>query len=60
MIKTKARACTGKIKHATRQKALGHLFQLVANGADIRRLKAYRCPTDSRHWHVGHVHPGRR
>lgn len=60
MIKTKARACTGKIKHATRKAALKHLANLVAAGASPVVLVAYRCPADPSHHHVGHRIPARR
>lgn len=60
MIKTKARACKGKIKHATRESAQAHLERLVAAGARRDRLRIYTCPADRRHLHLGHVHPGKR
>lgn len=60
MIKTKARACDGKIKHATRAEAEEHRRRLIRGGSPAKRLKVYRCPADKSHFHVGHTHPGRR
>ncbi len=57
---TRARACTGKKAHATRQAAQEHLDRLIAGGASPDRVKIYTFPADGSHLHVGHVHPGRR
>lgn len=60
MIRTKARACDGKIKHATREDAQSHRRRLIRAGASPKRLTVYRCPADGSHFHCGHVHPGKR
>ncbi|MGC9540209.1 hypothetical protein [Streptomyces sp. UG1] len=48
---TKARSCTGKIRHETRAKALAHLRRLIKRG--YVRLSAYECKHCGGH-HVGH------
>jgi hypothetical protein len=64
MIRTKARACEGKISHASRAAALAHKSRLIAEGASPVVLNVYACPTvkpgQVRHFHVGHRIPARR
>lgn len=64
MIKTKARACTGKIAHHNREAAMAHRAELIRKGASPALLVVYTCPTvkpaQVRHFHVGHRIPERR
>ncbi|MFF3493762.1 hypothetical protein ACFYWS_20685 [Streptomyces sp. NPDC002795] len=54
MIRTKNRACAGKIRHPTRPDAEEHKARLIEQGAV--RLNVYRCRRRSCHgWHVGHL-----
>lgn len=61
MTRTRARMCTGKRRHNTRQAAETHMAQMVARGANAASLKVYECRHGTgreRHFHVGHL--GRR
>ena len=64
MIRTKARACDGKIKHATREDAEAHRWRLIRAGDSPAVLVVYTCPTvkpgQVRHFHLGHRIPARR
>lgn len=51
---TRAKACTGKVRHANRSSAQKHLDHLVAGGAARDGLNCYEC----RHcggFHIGHI-----
>lgn len=60
MVRTKARACTGKVPHATRRAAAAHLRSLIERGASPVVYVVYRCRSDPSHWHVGHRIPKNR
>ncbi|BBA99251.1 hypothetical protein RVR_5791 [Actinacidiphila reveromycinica] len=52
--RTRARACTGKVRHPDRATALVARARLIAGGAT--RLTVYRCKHCAA-WHVGHYGP---
>lgn len=52
--RTRANACTGKVRHPDRAAALDHLYQLGRRGATTQTLAAYRCRF-CKAWHVGNV-----
>lgn len=55
-VRTKARMCGLKKKHATREAADRHKARLVRKGASPGRLQVYECRHgDEPHFHVGHV-----
>ena len=51
------KACEGKQKHATRERAVAHLISLEKS-KDATGLGIYLCK-HCHHWHVGHT-PGSR
>jgi hypothetical protein len=57
VIRTKARACDGKLKHASREDAEAHRRRLIRVGASPAVLAVYACPTvkpgQVRHFHIG-------
>lgn len=52
MKATKARSCTGKHQHKTRNDAMDHLWNLRRKDAAVR-MHAYRCKF-CKYYHVGH------
>lgn len=52
--RTRARACTGKVRHPDRDTALGHRAKLLAAGAV--RITVYPCKHCAG-WHTGHYRP---
>jgi hypothetical protein len=46
-------ACTGKQRHADRQRANDHAYALRRKEHDYR-LHSYKCPY-CRFWHIGHA-----
>lgn len=55
--RSRARACTGKIRHPSRAEALAHIAGLVRAGAADNAYEPYRCPPrrgGCGGWHIGH------
>ncbi len=60
MKPSRARSCTGKVAHASKEQALGHAIGLRRRlGALPRDSHAYRCRFCGS-WHVGHRQRRRR
>lgn len=59
MIRTRARACDGKIRHEYKAQALGQWAGLAHAGARYNQLQVYKCPYCAG-WHVGHRSGKRR
>jgi hypothetical protein len=53
MKPTRARSCTGKRAHETKQSALDHIFKLKRKDAAVR-MHVYACKFCKK-FHVGHV-----
>lgn len=58
MTRTRARMCTGKVRHPDKAAAEAAMWRMVREGAARRRLNVYRCDHCEGGFHVGHV--GRR
>ena len=54
VVKTKARACDGKVPYPTRERAESRRQQYIDRGAAPGALNVYACPHGA-HFHVGHV-----
>ena len=50
--KRRRKECDGKVKHATREKAVSHLIFLKKEGR--ARMHVYKC-SFCKQWHVGHI-----
>lgn len=57
--RTRARGCTGKIRHSDEAGALAQIQRLIGDGAAQDAYEAYPCRFCSG-WHAGHASPKTR